>query len=132
MSGEGDAGMAAEAALNQQIPNPVLDEPMQQLGSGEGFRRNADRLLKTIRGEPNDSPPIWIMRQAGRYLEEFRTLRAQNGFFQICQTPELAAEVTLMPIKRFDLDAAIIFSDILVIPQALGMEVTMQPGVVGR
>lgn len=82
MSGEGDAGMAAEAALNQQIPNPVLDEPMQQLGSGEDYRRNADRLLKTIRGEPNDSPPIWIMRQAGRYLEEFRTLRAQNGFFK--------------------------------------------------
>ncbi|TPP59825.1 Uroporphyrinogen decarboxylase [Fasciola gigantica] len=69
------------------------------------------------------------MRQAGRYLPEFRALREKHDFFQICRTPELACEVTLQPIKRFDLDAAIIFSDILVIPQALGLEVKMLPGV---
>nr|CAH7740125.1 unnamed protein product [Callosobruchus chinensis] len=69
------------------------------------------------------------MRQAGRYLPEFQELRQKHSFFEICQTPELACEATLMPLKRFNLDAAIIFSDILVIPQALGMTVEMHPGV---
>lgn len=79
-----------------------------------------DRLLRAARGEEVDKVPIWIMRQAGRYLPEFRDLRAKHDFFTICQTPELAAEITLQPIRRFNLDASIIFSDILVIPQALG------------
>ncbi|CAG9855105.1 unnamed protein product [Phyllotreta striolata] len=88
-----------------------------------------DRILKVARGEKPDKLPIWIMRQAGRYLPEFMEFREQHSFFEICQTPELACEVTLMPIRRYDLDAAIIFSDILVIPQALGMTVEMRPGV---
>nr|CAD7260364.1 unnamed protein product [Timema shepardi]CAD7572151.1 unnamed protein product [Timema californicum] len=88
-----------------------------------------DRLLRAARGEDVDKVPIWIMRQAGRYLPEFRELRSKHDFFTICQTPELAAEITLQPIRRFDLDAAIIFSDILVIPQALGMIVEMRPGI---
>lgn len=87
-----------------------------------------DRILKAARGELPDKLPVWIMRQAGRYLPEFREIRKEHSFFEICQTPSLACEVTLMPIRRFDLDAAIIFSDILVIPQALGMEVIMGPG----
>lgn len=87
-----------------------------------------DRILKAARGEIPDKLPVWIMRQAGRYLPEFRELRKEHSFFEVCQTPSLACEVTLMPIRRFDLDAAIIFSDILVIPQALGMEVLMGPG----
>ena len=70
------------------------------------------------------------MRQAGRYLPEFKELRAEHDFFNVCQTPELACEITLQPIRRFNLDAAIIFSDILVVPQALGMIVEMRPGVV--
>ena len=70
------------------------------------------------------------MRQAGRYLPEFRELRKEHEFFKICRTPELACEITLQPIRRFPLDASIIFSDILVVPQALGMDVEMRPGVV--
>lgn len=84
-----------------------------------------DCILRAAFGQPTEFVPVWIMRQAGRYLPEFRELRLSNPFFKICETPELACQVTLMPIKRFDLDAAIIFSDILVIPQALGMEVEM-------
>ncbi|KYN01619.1 PREDICTED: uroporphyrinogen decarboxylase isoform X1 [Cyphomyrmex costatus] len=88
-----------------------------------------DRILKAARGEPVDRIPVWVMRQAGRYLPEFQEVRAQHDFFTICQTPELACQVTLQPIERFDLDASIIFSDILVIPQAMGLKVEMVPGV---
>ncbi|XP_054268085.1 uroporphyrinogen decarboxylase [Macrosteles quadrilineatus] len=88
-----------------------------------------DRLLRAARGEEVDRVPVWVMRQAGRYLPEFREVRKKHDFFTICQTPELAAEITLQPIRRFDLDAAIIFSDILVVPQALGMIVEMKEGV---
>ncbi|KAF2345861.1 Uroporphyrinogen decarboxylase (URO-D) [Trinorchestia longiramus] len=86
------------------------------------------RLLKAARGEEVDKVPVWVMRQAGRYLPEFREERSKADFFTMCQTPELACKVTLQPIERFPLDAAIIFSDILVVPQALGMEVIMKPG----
>ena len=89
-----------------------------------------DRILRAARGQDVDRVPIWVMRQAGRYLPEFRKVREKHDFFTICQTPELACEITLQPISRFDLDAAIIFSDILVVPQALGMEVLMKPGEV--
>ncbi|KAG7160947.1 uroporphyrinogen decarboxylase-like [Homarus americanus] len=87
-----------------------------------------DRLLRAARGEEVDVVPVWAMRQAGRYLPEFREERAKCDFFTMCQTPELSCKVTLQPLNRFPLDAAIIFSDILVIPQALGMEVEMRPG----
>ncbi|KAJ8955378.1 hypothetical protein NQ318_003475 [Aromia moschata] len=80
-----------------------------------------DRILKAARGEKPDKLPVWIMRQAGS--------SKKHDFFEICQTPSLACEVTLMPVKRYNIDAAIIFSDILVIPQALGMTVEMRPGV---
>lgn len=88
-----------------------------------------DRILRAARGEEVDRTPVWVMRQAGRYLPEFRELRSRYDFFTICRTPELACEVTLQPIQRYDLDASIIFSDILVIVQALGMIVEMQPSV---
>ena len=91
-----------------------------------------DRILRAARGQDVDRVPIWVMRQAGRYLPEFRKVREKHDFFTICQTPELACEITLQPILRFDLDAAIIFSDILVVPQALGMEVLMKPGEVNN
>lgn len=86
-------------------------------------------LLDTVLGRRGDRLPIWIMRQAGRYLPEYRALRAKAGsFLDLCYNPELAAEVTLQPLKRFDLDAAILFSDILVIPDALGQKVRFETG----
>jgi len=87
-----------------------------------------DIILRTIRGEKTSYTPVWVMRQAGRYLPEFLELRSKHDFFEICQTPALACEATLQPIRRFNLDAAIIFSDILVIPQAMGLTVEMLPG----
>ncbi|EJD00842.1 uroporphyrinogen decarboxylase [Fomitiporia mediterranea MF3/22] len=89
-----------------------------------------DLLLRAARGEPTERAPVWVMRQAGRYLPEFQEVRKDHEFFEVCRTPELATEVTLQPIRRYKglLDAAIIFSDILVVPQAMGMEVLMNPG----
>lgn len=81
-------------------------------------------VLRVLEGEPVWPPPVWIMRQAGRYLPEYRAVRATAGsFLDLCYTPALAAEVTLQPIRRFGFDAAILFSDILVIPHALGQDV---------
>uniref|UniRef100_A0A1L8DZQ7 Uroporphyrinogen decarboxylase n=1 Tax=Nyssomyia neivai TaxID=330878 RepID=A0A1L8DZQ7_9DIPT len=87
-----------------------------------------DNLLRAARGEAVDRIPVWVMRQAGRYLPEFQEVRKKHDFFTVCRTPELACEVTMQPLRRFDLDASIIFSDILVIPQALGLVVEMHPG----
>lgn len=89
-----------------------------------------DNLLRAAKGEIVDRIPVWVMRQAGRYLPEYLAVRKENDFFTICQTPELACEVTMQPLRRFDLDASIIFSDILVIPQAVGLAVEMVPGKV--
>jgi uroporphyrinogen decarboxylase len=86
-------------------------------------------LIRVLNREPVWPPPIWLMRQAGRYLPEYRELRAKAGsFWNLCNSPELAAEVTLQPIRRFGFDAAIIFSDILTIPAALGCPVTIEEG----
>jgi uroporphyrinogen decarboxylase len=87
-----------------------------------------DLLMKALRGEQVERPPVWMMRQAGRYLPEYQELRKKYSFFERVETPELAAEITMQPIERYGPDAAIIFSDILVIPQALGFEVTMNEG----
>ena len=86
-----------------------------------------DLFLRALRGETVERPPVWMMRQAGRYLPEFIALREKYDFFTRCRTPELASEITVQPIRRFGMDAAILFSDILVIPQAMDIEVQMKP-----
>lgn len=87
-----------------------------------------DLLLKALRKEKVNRPPVWMMRQAGRYLPQYMELRKKYDFFTRVQTPELACEITLQPVDLIGVDAAILFSDILVIPQAMGMEVLMEEG----
>ncbi|HMG67546.1 MAG TPA: uroporphyrinogen decarboxylase family protein, partial [Chitinophagaceae bacterium] len=84
-----------------------------------------DLLLRVLRGEPVDRPPVWMMRQAGRYLPEYMALREKYSFFDRCQNPELASEITMQPVDIIGVDAAILFSDILVVPQAMGLEVQL-------
>ncbi len=87
------------------------------------------KLLRVLAGEAMDVPPVWVMRQAGRYLPEYRATREKAGdFLSLCYTPELAAEVTLQPIRRFGFDAAILFADILLVPQALGADLWFVTG----
>src|ERR1700712_4021682 len=84
-----------------------------------------DLILKPLRGEHTERTPVWMMRQAGRYLPEYMVLRGKYGFFERCQTPELACQITLQPVDIIGVDAAILFSDILVVPQAMGLEVQL-------
>ena len=84
-----------------------------------------DLIVRTLRGEETERTPVWMMRQAGRYLPEYMQLREKYGFFERCQTPELSATITLQPVDIVGVDAAILFSDILVVPQAMGLEVQL-------
>ena len=88
-----------------------------------------DLFLKALRGETVIRPPVWMMRQAGRYLPDFMNLKKKYDFFTRCQTPELATEITVMPINQIGPDAAILFSDILVVLQAMQIPVEMKDGV---
>jgi uroporphyrinogen decarboxylase len=88
-----------------------------------------DRLLRALRGEPVDTTPIWLMRQAGRHLPGYRALRAKHGILEIARSPELAAEVTLEPMRRYDVDAGVVFADITLPFEGLGIEFRIDPGV---
>ncbi len=101
--------------------NMATSTPKVDLGRHE-------RLARALTGQPVDRPPVWFMRQAGRYLPEYREVRKGVSFEALCASPELACRVTLQPLERFDLDAAIVFSDILTIPAAMGMTVRYEAG----
>lgn len=88
-----------------------------------------DLILRTLRGEKTERTPVWMMRQAGRYLPEYIAIRNKYGFFERCQTPALACEITIQPVDIVGVDAAILFSDILVVPQAMGLEVQLKENV---
>ncbi|MDH3888264.1 MAG: uroporphyrinogen decarboxylase, partial [Gammaproteobacteria bacterium] len=88
-----------------------------------------DRLIRALLRQPVDVTPVWMMRQAGRYLPEYLKIRKQAGsFMDLCTNPELACEVTMQPLRRFPLDAAILFSDILTIPDAMGLGLYFETG----
>jgi uroporphyrinogen decarboxylase len=90
---------------------------------------SSSALLDVLKAKKASRRPVWFMRQAGRYLPEYLEVRARAGsFLDLCYSPELAAEVTLQPLRRFDLDAAILFADILVVPQAMGLDLSFAEG----
>lgn len=106
--------------MTSSIPNTAKTDSNTKLQN--------DLLLRTLRGETTERTPVWMMRQAGRYLPDYIKLREKYSFFERCETPELATEITIQPVEQVGVDAAIIFSDILVVPKAMGLEVQLLEG----
>ncbi len=105
------------------------EKPNEKSSSDAASKQGTYKFLEALAGKAHKAPPMWLMRQAGRYLAEYREVRAQAGsFLNLCYNPTLAAEVTIQPIRRFGFDAAIIFSDILVVPHALGQHLEFREG----
>ena len=111
-------------------PSSVTNESadLRKSGVAPAPLTNRQRFLNACLGRAVDHPPVWLMRQAGRVLPEYRALKEKFSFLELVKTPDLAAEVTLQPIRRFDFDAAILFSDILVVPEALGQSYQFRDG----
>src|SRR6266850_5273875 len=115
--------------LLQPLLESIVGSREQSSDPVPSFMDSAKPIIAALKRQASEHVPIWLMRQAGRYLPEYRAVRARTGsFLELCFTPELAVEVTLQPIRRFPLDAAIIFSDILVVPHALGQAVRFEEG----
>lgn len=113
--------------MEEEVAGPSQRRESTKMASGSSTQTKP--LLAALSGERRKRPPIWLMRQAGRYLPEYRAIRRSAGsFLDLCYSPELAIEITLQPIRRFGFDAAILFSDILVVPDALGAEVRFVEG----
>ena len=102
--------------------------PMNNQTAAAGDQQPAARFLRACRRLPVDATPVWFMRQAGRYMEEYRVIRAENSFLEVASNPELAAEVTMQPVNAFELDAAILFADILLPIQPMGLELEFISG----